>query len=85
MALHDLDNTRRFIDGVRNCGAKVALDRRLLQELKDPFIHLVRNAVAHGLEKNEERYAAGNLRDVHFHPEELARHAVRTYHPGDRP
>lgn len=26
VALHDLDNTRRFIDGVRNYGAKIALD-----------------------------------------------------------
>jgi EAL domain-containing protein (putative c-di-GMP-specific phosphodiesterase class I) len=26
VALHDLDNTRRFIDGVRSYGAKVALD-----------------------------------------------------------
>jgi acyl-homoserine-lactone acylase len=29
------------------------------------------------------RYAAGALRDVYFHPEDLARHAMRTYRPGD--
>ncbi|MGI9245719.1 MAG: penicillin acylase family protein, partial [Steroidobacteraceae bacterium] len=28
------------------------------------------------------RYAQGALRDVHFHAEDVARHAVRTYRPG---
>ena len=28
-----------------------------------------------------ERYAAGNLRDVYFYPEQLKGHTVRTYHP----
>jgi two-component system chemotaxis sensor kinase CheA len=40
-------------------GANVALDRRLLQELKDPFIHLVRNAVDHGIEPPRDRARAG--------------------------
>ncbi|MGQ0508217.1 MAG: chemotaxis protein CheA, partial [Myxococcaceae bacterium] len=40
-------------------GAQVALDRRLLQELKDPLVHLARNAVDHGLETLERRQAAG--------------------------
>ena len=35
------------------------LDRRLLEALKGPLIHLVRNAVDHGLEKPAEREAAG--------------------------
>jgi acyl-homoserine-lactone acylase len=30
-----------------------------------------------------ERYATGNLRDVYFHPEQLARHVERTYRPGE--
>jgi two-component system, chemotaxis family, sensor kinase CheA len=40
-------------------GAKVALDRKLLQELKDPFLHLCRNAVDHGIETPDERRALG--------------------------
>ncbi|HVE82500.1 MAG TPA: response regulator [Myxococcales bacterium] len=40
-------------------GAKVALDRRMLQLLKDPFIHLVRNAVDHGIETPAERSRLG--------------------------
>jgi acyl-homoserine-lactone acylase len=30
-----------------------------------------------------ERYAAGNLREVYFYPEQLQGHTERTYHPGD--
>ncbi|HVE85154.1 MAG TPA: response regulator [Myxococcales bacterium] len=40
-------------------GAKVALDRRMLQELRDPFVHLVRNAVDHGVETPAERARLG--------------------------
>jgi len=29
------------------------------------------------------RYASGDLRDVYFHPDELAGHVEREYHPGD--
>ncbi len=30
------------------------------------------------------RYAAGNLREVYFYPEQMAGHTERTYHPGDQ-
>jgi two-component system chemotaxis sensor kinase CheA len=36
-------------------GGEVAVDRRILQEIKDPLIHLVRNCLDHGIEKPEER------------------------------
>jgi two-component system chemotaxis sensor kinase CheA len=36
-------------------GADVEIDRRILQEIKDPLIHLVRNCIDHGIEKPEER------------------------------
>lgn len=48
----------------RDCGKNVALriddaaievDRRILEQLKDPVIHLIRNAVAHGIETPIER------------------------------
>lgn len=35
------------------------VDRSVLDALKDPLLHLVRNAVDHGLEAREERVAAG--------------------------
>ena len=30
-----------------------------------------------------ERYASGNLRDVYFYPDDLAKHTERRYHPGE--
>lgn len=30
-----------------------------------------------------QRYATGNLRDVYFYPEDVKKHAVRTYRPGE--
>lgn len=38
---------------------QVNLDRALLEELKNPLIHLVRNAVDHGIEASEVREAIG--------------------------
>jgi len=40
-------------------GAEMELDRTILQELGDPLLHLLRNAVDHGLETPAERVAAG--------------------------
>ena len=40
-------------------GRETELDRSLLEAVKDPLTHLVRNAVDHGLETPSERLAAG--------------------------
>jgi len=32
-------------------GDEIEIDRRILEEMKDPFIHLIRNCIDHGLEK----------------------------------
>ncbi|HIK84117.1 MAG TPA: hypothetical protein EYG08_03305 [Myxococcales bacterium] len=40
-------------------GAELELDRSILDRLSEPLIHLVRNAVDHGLETPAERLAAG--------------------------
>ncbi|HLL53318.1 MAG TPA: response regulator [Myxococcaceae bacterium] len=40
-------------------GAELALDRRLLESLKGPLIHLIRNSLDHGLESPQEREKAG--------------------------
>ena len=40
-------------------GEKTELDKRMIDELSDPLIHLVRNAIDHGLETPAERRAAG--------------------------
>jgi two-component system chemotaxis sensor kinase CheA len=44
---------------VRLLGAELELDRSILDRLSDPLLHLVRNAVDHGLETVEQRIAAG--------------------------
>ena len=40
-------------------GKEIELDRGILEELSDPLLHILRNAVDHGLETREERLAAG--------------------------
>ncbi|MFN4328628.1 MAG: chemotaxis protein CheA [Limnobacter sp.] len=40
-------------------GAETEVDKSILEELNDPLVHLVRNAVDHGIETIEERQAAG--------------------------
>jgi two-component system chemotaxis sensor kinase CheA len=40
-------------------GETVKMDKRVLDELKDPLIHLVRNCIDHGLEKPGERMLGG--------------------------
>ena len=40
-------------------GQEIELDRSLLDEIGDPIVHLLRNAIDHGLETPEERSSAG--------------------------
>lgn len=43
-------------------GEETELDRSVVDEIGDPLIHLIRNAMDHGLESPEERVAAGKSR-----------------------
>ena len=43
-------------------GSETELDRTVVDALGDPLVHLVRNAIDHGLESPEERIAAGKTR-----------------------
>jgi two-component system chemotaxis sensor kinase CheA len=40
-------------------GKDIELDRTILEEIADPLVHLLRNAVDHGFETPEQRKAAG--------------------------
>ncbi|RKY77914.1 hybrid sensor histidine kinase/response regulator, partial [candidate division KSB1 bacterium] len=40
-------------------GSTTEVDRRILEEIKDPLVHLLRNCIDHGIEKPEERIKAG--------------------------
>ena len=56
-------------------GAETELDNNIIQQISDPLIHLVRNAVAHGLERTDERYHSGKGDHGNV--------AVRAYHRGN--
>jgi len=40
-------------------GGDTELDKKVLEEINDPLIHILRNAVDHGIEREEDRIAAG--------------------------
>jgi two-component system, chemotaxis family, sensor kinase CheA len=42
-------------------GGDLLLDKRLLEEIKDPLMHLIRNAIDHGIETPAERQQNGKL------------------------
>ena len=44
-------------------GEETDLDKNLVEALADPLVHLVRNAVDHGIEQPEEREASGKPRN----------------------
>jgi len=56
-------------------GAETELDNNIIQQISDPLIHLVRNAVAHGIEREETRYQSGKSDHGNV--------AVRAYHRGN--
>jgi two-component system chemotaxis sensor kinase CheA len=56
-------------------GSMVTADKRIVEELKDPLMHLMRNSIDHGIEPPAERIAAGKS------PEAVLR--VRAIQDGD--
>ena len=55
-------------------GAETELDRTIVEAIKDPLTHIIRNAVDHGIETPDRRKAAGKA--------EYARLLMRAYHEG---
>jgi two-component system chemotaxis sensor kinase CheA len=43
-------------------GGDTELDKRVLEQIKDPLIHMLRNAIDHGIEPPEQRVALGKPR-----------------------
>jgi chemosensory pili system protein ChpA (sensor histidine kinase/response regulator) len=56
-------------------GAETELDNNIIQQIADPLLHLVRNAVAHGIERPDERYEQGKPDNGNIY--------VRAYHRGN--
>lgn len=48
--------------GLRVEGGELTVDKRILEEMKDPLMHLLRNAVDHGIEPPAEREKLGKPR-----------------------
>ncbi len=40
-------------------GAEIEIDRRILESIRDPLLHIIRNSIDHGIEGPEERIRAG--------------------------
>jgi two-component system chemotaxis sensor kinase CheA len=45
-------------------GAEIGLDRVVLESMVDPLVHLIRNAIDHGVETPSERRAAGKAEEA---------------------
>jgi chemosensory pili system protein ChpA (sensor histidine kinase/response regulator) len=56
-------------------GSETELDNNIIQQISDPLVHLVRNSVAHGIERPEDRVAVGKP--------ELGKVSLRAYHRGN--
>lgn len=48
-------------------GEDTEIDKTVLEQLADPLVHIIRNAVDHGLESGEARTASGKLETGHIH------------------
>jgi chemosensory pili system protein ChpA (sensor histidine kinase/response regulator) len=56
-------------------GNETELDNNIIQQISDPLVHLVRNSVAHGIERSDIRLAAGKP--------EAGKVSLRAYHRGN--
>jgi two-component system, chemotaxis family, sensor kinase CheA len=56
--VHDLAKSLNKKVSLELVGGDVVVDKHILEQLKDPLVHLIRNALHHGLESTAERLAA---------------------------
>ena len=56
-------------------GNETELDNNIIQQISDPLVHLVRNSVAHGIERGDARLSAGKP--------EAGKVSLRAYHRGN--
>jgi two-component system, chemotaxis family, sensor kinase CheA len=59
--VHDLSRKLGKKVELKMTGEGTELDKTVLEKINDPLVHLVRNALDHGLETPEQRLAAGKL------------------------
>lgn len=78
--VRDLAQTHHKEAVLEITGGEVELDKRVLEQIKDPLIHLLRNAVDHGIERPEQRAALGKPRmgAITLKAEQLGKEVVLT-------
>lgn len=59
-------------------GAETELDKTVIEKLNDPMVHLIRNALDHGVEPPDVRIAAGKNREgsIHLEAEHSGAHVL---------
>lgn len=59
-------------------GAETELDKTVIEKLNDPMVHLIRNALDHGVEPPEKRQACGKKREgtIHLEAEHSGAHVL---------
>ncbi|MDM8528590.1 hybrid sensor histidine kinase/response regulator [Anaerolineales bacterium HSG24] len=64
--VRDLARQQKKIIRLDIVGGETELDKRVLEEIKDPLIHLLRNAVDHGIDTPKQRQKAGKQVEGHI-------------------
>jgi len=72
--IRDLAKNAGKIVNIEMVGEETEIDRNMVDEIYNPLVHMVRNAVDHGLETSEERVKAGKS--------EKGAVSLRAYHRG---
>lgn len=57
--VHDLSSKLGKQIEIKLSGEQTELDKTVMEKIGDPLVHLVRNSIDHGIEKPEQRRAAG--------------------------
>ncbi len=57
--IHDLSRKSNKKVDMRLIGEDTEVDKNVIEQINDPLVHIIRNSVDHGIEKAEERLAAG--------------------------
>lgn len=74
--VHDLSLDQAKKVDLKLLGGEIVVDKRIVEEMKAPLMHLLRNAIDHGLENPTQRHDAGKP--------EIGQLTVRVYQEGDR-
>jgi two-component system chemotaxis sensor kinase CheA len=76
--VHDLGNELGKNVELTIEGAETELDKTVIDQLKDPLVHLIRNAMDHGIETPQARIAAGKrpLARIHLSAEHSGAHVL---------